>query len=215
MELFFISFIIGVLSGGTIVLFVMKKKQRHLIKCAYEDFLTGLPNRVMFHDHLKQAILLSNRKKNSVGILFIDLDRFKPVNDNYGHAIGDELLRMVGERLLQCVRAVDTVARLGGDEFAIILTDITKENAPEIIAQKIIESLSQPFNVVGHFVSISVSVGIAVYPKHGEEIDTILKRADEAMFQAKKMGRSRYCTSDSVSTKNINNKVGQNLRSIK
>jgi diguanylate cyclase (GGDEF)-like protein len=157
------------------------------------DSLTQLPNRLLFHDCLQQAQVWASRHNNLFALLFIDLDGFKPVNDTFGHAIGDQLLQGVAERLKNAVRDTDTVARLGGDEFTIILRNIKKIPDASRISGDLIQRLQQPFHINGHEIFISASIGITVYPYDSKEIDMLLKYADSAMYQAKYAGKGRYC----------------------
>ena len=157
------------------------------------DSLTRLPNRMLFHDNLLQAQDRAKQNNRLFALLFIDLDGFKPVNDNLGHAIGDQLLQGVARRLQKCVRETDTVARLGGDEFTIILNDIKKNQDAAKVATDIVQRLQQPFQLGKHQVTISASIGISVYPYDSQEIDSLIKHADMAMYEAKHAGKGRYC----------------------
>ncbi len=163
---------------------------------ALYDALTGLPNRKLIMERLSQAIARARRDHSQVAVLFIDLDRFKPVNDEYGHAIGDLLLKQVAKRLQDCMRESDTVARLGGDEFVALLAETTGQQSIKIAAAKILHALTQPFEVAGHRLEIAASLGAAVYPEHGEDPNALLKSADLAMYDAKNSGRSaiRFAT---------------------
>lgn len=156
------------------------------------DNLTGLPNRKLLEDRLKRAVAQAHRKHTTVALLFIDLDRFKPVNDRYGHAAGDELLRQVARRLEHCLRDEDTVARVGGDEFVAMLPDLRLAEAPTRAAEKIVAVLSEPFRVGEHFVEISCCVGVALFPKHADSAETLIGRADAAMYAAKEAGRATW-----------------------
>jgi diguanylate cyclase (GGDEF)-like protein/PAS domain S-box-containing protein len=160
---------------------------------AFYDPLTGLPNRRLLQDRLQQALNNAKRNQKRLALLFIDLDKFKPVNDDFGHAMGDELLLVVAQRLQTCVRESDTVARVGGDEFVVLLPVI--EVAPDAlaVAQKIHDALVQPFTLsTGLTVSISSSAGIAIYPEHGSSEAELTQHADAAMYQAKEAGRDRF-----------------------
>lgn len=156
------------------------------------DTVTDLPNRYLFTDRLNQMLAQAQRNDWSAAVLFVDLDRFKAVNDTYGHAAGDELLRQAASRMLACVRSSDTVGRLSGDEFAVMLSNLAKTDDAGMVAQKIVEALVAPFNLNGHQAHISASVGIALYPADGREPDTLLKNADTAMYRAKSQGRNGY-----------------------
>ncbi|MBF0627576.1 MAG: diguanylate cyclase [Magnetococcales bacterium] len=156
------------------------------------DGLTDLPNRILFLDRLDHAISLARRTREALALLFIDLDRFKEVNDTLGHACGDELLRQVGQRLKNCVRHSDSLARLGGDEFTVIVANVCQPPDPDIVAEKILTALAQPFMLNGTQVTISASIGITLFPDHGADLTTLLENADQAMYEAKKLGGNRY-----------------------
>lgn len=160
---------------------------------ALHDSMTGLPNRVLLEDRLTQAIALARRSQMSVAVLMLDLDRFKNVNDSFGHYVGDRLLEAVSVRLQACLRESDTVARLGGDEFVIAISMVTSNKDVETVAQKVLATLGEPFEVESHTLQISASVGISMYPANGENPDALLQFADAAMYQAKKGGRDIYC----------------------
>ncbi|HEX7580436.1 MAG TPA: EAL domain-containing protein, partial [Thermoanaerobaculia bacterium] len=159
---------------------------------ATHDFLTGLPNRSLVDDLLREAVARAERKGGSVGVLFLDLDRFKTVNDSLGHLAGDILLQRVAERLGGCLRAGDTVSRLGGDEFLILLPEIERAQDVAAVAAKILQAMQGPFSLPGRDVSISPSIGIAVYPSDGEDSVALVKNADAAMYHAKERGRNNY-----------------------
>lgn len=173
---------------------------------AQYDALTGLPNRLLFRDRLKQAVLMSIRNGSNGALMFIDLDKFKPINDSLGHDAGDQLLIQVAQRLTQGLRATDTVARLGGDEFTVILQNLEDESAAHKIARTLLDRLEQPFELGSHQVSISASIGIAFFPKDSQEDSELIINADTAMYQAKHAGRSTYrCfESDAMSNQPIN-----------
>jgi diguanylate cyclase (GGDEF)-like protein len=153
---------------------------------ALHDSLTSLPNRMLLHDRLQQAINAARRDGARVALLLADLDRFKEVNDTYGHDTGDEVLRMVARRLLCQVRSSDTVARLGGDEFAIVLPNCRSVESGLRAARKIVEALGQPQSVGADMVSVEASIGLAFFPDHGQASDTLLSSADIAMYRAKR-----------------------------
>jgi len=181
-----------------------KRAAQKINYLAYYDTLTDLPNRYLFNDRLKQAISLVEREKKLLAILFLDLDNFKQINDTMGHKTGDQLLRSVAERLMQCVRASDTVthvsieesssmvARLGGDEFTILLNKIANIEEPAIVAGRILKRLAEPFTIGAQELYVTASMGIAVYPFDGKDLDTLLINADVAMYQAKNQGRNGY-----------------------
>ena len=159
---------------------------------AQHDFLTGLPNRLLLTDRLTQAIALSRRRGNKVALLFLDLDRFKPVNDSLGHVIGDKLLQSVAQRLTESVRTSDTMCRLGGDEFVMLLSEIKDVDAATQFAEKLLAAMAVPHLIDGHEVHITSSIGISVSPDDGRDGETMLKNADTAMYFAKRMGRTNY-----------------------
>lgn len=157
---------------------------------ALHDQLTNLPNQRLFKDRLEMALALSKRHGGMVGVMFIDLDRFKLVNDTYGHAEGDELLKKVAHRLLGCMRAGDTLARKGGDEFTVLLPDLIQAEDAVIIADKILNELRSPFLVAGLEFRVTASIGVAVFPRDGESVDVLLKHADIAMYRVKADGKN-------------------------
>lgn len=170
-----------------------KKEADALIRHqANYDPLTKLPNRHMFHVHLKQELLNTQRNRLALALMFIDLDRFKEVNDTLGHNIGDQLLAEVAKRLSASVRKSDIVARLGGDEFTIILSQLTDASQVEIVAQNILRHLAEPFTLNNETAYISASIGITLYPEDSEEVEQLLMNADQAMYAAKRKGRNRF-----------------------
>jgi diguanylate cyclase (GGDEF)-like protein len=163
----------------------------HAYRLALYDPLTRLPNRKLFNDRLQHALAQAKRGQARIAVMFIDLDKFKPVNDNFGHEIGDLLLQQVAERLAECVRESDTVARVGGDEFVVLLAGGETENGESVVAEKIRIALSSPFHVAGYELRVACSIGIAIYPDHGNEEKLLLRHADTAMYHAKQEGRNR------------------------
>jgi diguanylate cyclase len=159
-------------------------------RMALYDGLTDLPNRKLFTDRLLHALTRAKRDKTHVAVMFIDLDRFKPVNDEFGHAVGDLLLKEVAKRLQQSVRASDTVARLGGDEFVALFPYIRESHGDMVVAEKILKAIAEPFHIDGRILHISSSIGIAIYPQDGSDEKMLLKNADAAMYHAKKSGRN-------------------------
>ncbi|MFQ5618759.1 MAG: putative bifunctional diguanylate cyclase/phosphodiesterase, partial [Rhodospirillales bacterium] len=182
--------------GGTALTFIDVTKQKQveeqIRRQANYDSLTGLPNRMLFLDRMKQAIVSVRRNKGLLALLFIDLDRFKVVNDTLGHVVGDRLLQEAAKRLQASVREVDTVARLGGDEFTIVLQDIAKAEDAAMVANKVIDSLGKPFLLDGHEAFIGASIGITIFPADGDDATTLLRNADVAMYRAKDAGRNEY-----------------------
>ena len=171
---------------------VWRRADKRIQVLANYDTVTGLPNRNLLNDRLAQAINFSRRYEKPIGILFIDLDDFKIVNDSLGHDTGDRLLKQLGERLKACVRDSDTVARLGGDEFVIIAAGLDHPDSLAFIAGKVTDSLARPFILNSHELFVSSSIGIAVYPKDGQDEHTLLKNADSAMYHAKKRGKNNF-----------------------
>ncbi len=169
-----------------------KKTEATLKHLAHHDALTGLPNRSMFKNELQAAISSSKRHNTHAALLFLDLDRFKIINDTLGHACGDQLLKIVAERLKECVRGEDTVARLGGDEFTIILREISHIEDAATVAEKIIRTLSLPTNIDGRSVVISTSIGISIYPNDAQDAEHLAQAADAAMYRAKEQGRNNH-----------------------
>jgi diguanylate cyclase (GGDEF)-like protein/PAS domain S-box-containing protein len=163
-----------------------------LARLALHDNLTDLPNRALFADRLDQALVRAHRGGNFAALLFVDLDRFKAVNDSLGHAIGDRLLQAVADRLLTCVRGSDTVSRYGGDEFIILLADVAHAEDAAVCAEKVNLALDKPYELNGQTLRISASIGIASFPEHATDAETLLKYADIAMYHAKHSGSNNY-----------------------
>ncbi len=183
-----------------------RKKAEDMINFqAYHDLLTGLPNRALFKDRLGLAIRQAARDKTRLAVMFLDLDRFKLVNDTLGHTCGDLLLQSVANRIQSTIRKVDTLSRIGGDEFTLLLPKINHEKDAALIADKIVAALKPPFLIEEHELYVRASIGIALYPEHGSEIDTLIKRADMAMYEVKSKGRDGYVFySDQLDTKYAN-----------
>lgn len=183
------------LTGAVVVfhdvstLHAMTNKMAYL---AQHDFLTNLPNRVLLNDRIAQAITLAKRGTTKVVLLFLDLDNFKQINDLLGHSVGDKLLQSIAKKLNDCVRASDTVSRQGGDEFIVLLTGGKDELDITLIADKILAKLALPHTIDHNEVFITTSIGISVYPEHGQDTDTLIKNADTAMYKAKESGRNNY-----------------------
>ncbi len=170
----------------------LKRTNEQVTELAHHDSLTGLPNRILFYDRLNQAISRASREKETFAVLYLDLDGFKKVNDRFGHDVGDALLCEAAKRIRACVRASDTVARMGGDEFTVILCNVKTAKSKDRVAKKIIEAIASPFLLNGKECSVSVSIGIALYPGHGETAEQLVKIADAAMYLAKHDGRNCY-----------------------
>jgi diguanylate cyclase (GGDEF)-like protein len=169
---------------------------------AFHDELTGLPNRAMFMDALRQALSRAERKKSAVSVLFIDLDHFKAVNDNFGHDMGDLLLQQVAARIQACVREGDVVGRLGGDEFVVLIEDTLPSEDVRRIAEKILTAL-RPVYVLGrHTANVTSSIGISTHPQDGADLNSLLSAADHAMYQAKTAGRDNVHISASIASTN-------------
>ncbi len=181
-----------ILSGTTLDITARIKAESEIQQLINYDTLTGLPNRSLLHDRLQQAIAQSARDKTLLGVLVLDLDRFKSINETLGHRAGDKLLKSIGTRLQACVRESDTLARLGGDEFVVLLVGVAHEDGLTIVAKKILAIVSEPVYIDGHEIYSTCSIGIAVYPLDGDDSHTLLKHADLAMYQAKELDRNNF-----------------------
>lgn len=170
----------------------LEESQKELNYLARHDKLTGLPNRMLFQEQLQHNMLRARRDRAIMAVLFIDLDRFKYVNDTYGHEVGDLLLVQVSQAIQNLLREVDTVARMGGDEFTVILCSITQEQDATLVAEKIISCLQRPFIIQGHSCEIGASIGISLFPTHADNAEALLKTADAAMYRVKEKGRNNY-----------------------
>lgn len=170
----------------------LKQAEHRLRHMAYHDSLTSLPNRELFEDRLSQCLNLAVGHQQFVAVLFLDLDGFKAINDTYGHAMGDLLLKAVAQRLLHCLRSSDTVARFGGDEFVVLLPAIPQLQDVVTVAEKITDTLSQPFALNGYTIPVTTSIGVSVYPSDAENAEALIRNADMAMYQAKGLGKNRY-----------------------
>ncbi|HEV7424750.1 MAG TPA: EAL domain-containing protein, partial [Thermoanaerobaculia bacterium] len=184
-----------------------KATEKQLEYQAYYDALTGLPNRLLFRDRVVNAIAHAHRNRRGVAVMYLDLDHFKLVNDSLGHSIGDALLSEVAARLQTCVRASDTISRLGGDEFTILLIDTSSSEAIAGVARKILQSFAHPFRVEGHELFVTVSIGISIFPGDGDEVETLLRCADSAMYRAKELGRNQA----QMFTASMNERYGRRL----
>ena len=173
-----------------------KRNERHLASLVERDDLTGLYNRVGFSEKLGSALAVADRTDHMLAVLFLDLDRFKHVNDSLGHPVGDALLREVGRRLSDCCRVTDVIARMGGDEFAIVATHLKHEDGAGYLAEKVLAAMARPFDLSGHVVHVGISVGVTTYPNDVGDADQLLMNADMALYRAKEEGRNRYIMFD-------------------
>jgi diguanylate cyclase (GGDEF)-like protein len=185
----------GQVTGAVMVFHAVSSARALSLKMAYlaqHDSLTDLPNRVLFNDRLAQSMAIAQRGSTRLGILYLDIDRFKTINDSLGHAIGDCLLQSVAQRLRGCVRHADTVSRQGGDEFVVLLSQLSHSQDAAISAEKLLAALSAPHQIEQHTLHITVSIGVVTFPDDGLNAETLLKNADFAMYQAKESGRNCY-----------------------
>lgn len=159
---------------------------------AHFDFLTDLPNRLLLNDRVSYAIGLAHRHRSKLAVLFLDLDRFKEVNDSLGHAVGDQLLQSVAQRLKAAIRSSDTISRLGGDEFVVLLSEIAHADDAARSAEKIRRAIARPHLIASHKLNIAASVGISIYPDDGLDADSLIKHADRVMYHAKENGRNNH-----------------------
>nr|WP_297459931.1 GGDEF domain-containing protein [uncultured Halomonas sp.] len=167
-------------------------KLDEVIRSSQHDALTNTPNRTMMRDRLESAITQARRHGTHIAVLFLDLDRFKQINDTLGHTIGDRVMQLVARRLASAVRDSDTVSRYGGDEFLILLNDISQASDAALIAAKMLADLAAPSRVGAHAFHLSASLGIAIHPEDGTDTATLIDRADSAMYRAKKRGGGRF-----------------------
>ena len=196
----------GVISNGRDIT-QRRQAEEQIRALALYDGLTGLPNRALLKAESKQVLARAQRADAHVGLMFIDLDRFKYVNDSLGHAVGDLLLQELAQRLKSAVRDGDMVARLGGDEFVVLLPDVASPRAHGRVAEKILEVTQAPFNLEGHELFVTPSIGIAVFPDHGKDIDALLKAADAAMYEAKAAGKNTYRFFEAEMTTQASNRL--------
>ncbi|MCU7833636.1 MAG: EAL domain-containing protein [gamma proteobacterium symbiont of Taylorina sp.] len=193
---------------------IVKKSLEKMDHMAHHDSLTDLPNRLLLHDRLDHALLRAKRDQNSLAILFLDLDRFKMINDTMGHDIGDRLLKEVAQRLTACVRQSDTVARLGGDEFMIIMEELSSDNEPDTVAQHILDSFKSPFYFDKDTFFVTTSIGLSLCPDNGTTVNELIKNADVAMYHAKAKGKNNYqyysCEMSTIAVEAV--KLEANLR---
>lgn len=174
------------------------RMRNQLQDMAMHDALTGLPNRRLFYDRFKIALANAQRRMTKLSLLSIDLDKFKVINDTLGHSVGDLVLMEAARRLTGCARHVDTVARFGGDEFLLLLSEINLKEDAAVVAQRILDIFRQPFVVKDHPLHLSASIGIAIYPEHGEDIETLLRISDEALYSTKEKGRNNYIIAETA-----------------
>lgn len=187
----------------------LKEHQARLEQLAHFDPLTQLPNRILLHDRLRHAMAQANRSNKLLAVCYLDLDGFKPVNDTFGHEMGDLLLIEVAQRLRQCVRAGDTAARLGGDEFVLIFSDLGDESECERALSRVLNVLKTPFVIATHTIELSASMGVTLFPQDGSDADTLLRHADQAMYQAKQAGRNRFQLFDTETHLRARHRHGQ------
>lgn len=200
--------------AGVVDITEQKKAEREIYRLAHYDQLTGKPNRFLLRDRLHQNIAQGDREGHKVAVLFLDLDRFKWVNDTLGHHAGDKLLKVVAERLEGCVREVDTVARIGGDEFVVVLYGITSSESAATFARRFIEQLSRPSRIEGREIINTASIGISIYPDDGQDVDSLLRKADTAMYAAKEFGCGtfQFFSSDMAERAKEKLTIGNSLR---
>jgi len=170
----------------------LEEYSRALESLAMHDALTGLPNRRLLMDRLSLAIAHARRNKSTMAVMYLDLDGFKQINDSLGHDAGDMLLKMVADRLAAAVRQEDTVARMGGDEFVIGLWELNHAEGVDKLVTKVIQAMSQPYRIQDREVRVTASVGVGIYPLHGDAVETLMKSADLALFEAKRTGKNIY-----------------------
>jgi len=185
----------GQVTGAVIVFSDVSAARAMTLQMAHSaqhDFLTGLPNRMLFNDRVSQAIILAPRHAKKVAVLFLDLDGFKHINDSLGHAIGDTLLQSIASRLVHCVRGTDTVSRQGGDEFVVLLSEVEHPEDAAITARRMLQTVAEPHSIDPHDLHVTVSIGLSVFPDDGQDAETLIKNADTAMYQAKENGRQSY-----------------------
>ncbi len=188
----------AVLEGALVDITDRKLADERIQTLAYYDSLTGLPNRTLLQDRLRKAVASARRHKERLAVLFLDLDRFKTINDSLGHSCGDQLLLEMGRRLQAAAREQDTVARLGGDEFLVVLGAVEEGADAAVVAERVAHEVSREFHLQGRALSVTCSIGISLYPEHGDDVETLIKNADAAMYSAKEGGRNtfRFFTSE-------------------
>ncbi|MCL7939735.1 diguanylate cyclase [Halomonas sp. ATCH28] len=195
----------GRVTGAVIVFHDASQSQVMLERIAHQaqhDALTGLPNRVLLTERLSRALGLARRHRHLVALLYLDLDAFKPINDSFGHAVGDSLLQAVASRAQECMRDIDTVCRQGGDEFVILLAEIRRPQDAKRVAEKLLAVLGRPYCIQGHELLITLSIGISLYPDDADDEDTLMHNADTAMYHAKRNGRNgHHCFTAEMNTR--------------
>jgi diguanylate cyclase (GGDEF)-like protein/PAS domain S-box-containing protein len=185
----------GVLCGAVIVFHdvsASRARSQQMLHAAQHDALTGLPNRLLLTERLTQAMSLARRRGTLLALLYLDVDRFKQINDSMGHAIGDQLLRSMAHRMTDCVRESDTVSRHGGDEFIVLLPEVAHGDDATVCAQNLLAALRRPYPIEKLVLRVTVSIGIGVYPTDGADAEAVLRHADRAMFNAKQRGGAQY-----------------------
>ena len=205
---------IGIGTGYSLMRLITERRQTALERLAYYDMLTGLPNRRLFQDRLQQAIASAARNGRRLGVLYLDLDGFKGVNDGLGHTVGDLLLQRAAERFRSIIRAQDTIARISGDEFAFVVSELGTPEDADVVAQKLVDRLGDPFYLDGREVSVSCSIGAAVYPDHGDDPASLLRTADDALYRAKQTRNAfrRYSADMSRSVPSTGSNVFDTVR---
>lgn len=170
----------------------MKKHELQLEHIAYYDALTSLPNRVLLADRLQQAMIQSQRRNQSLAVVYLDIDGFKTVNDQHGHDVGDKLLAAVSNRMKAAIREIDTLARIGGDEFVAVLIDLERPQDYEPVVVRLLQAAAEPIKVGTALLQVSASIGVTLYPQDGVDADQLMRHADQAMYLAKQAGKNRY-----------------------
>jgi diguanylate cyclase (GGDEF)-like protein len=172
----------------------LKKHEDEVERIAYHDILTGLPNRLLVSDRLNQALAQAERSKRMLAVCYLDLDGFKPINDQFGHETGDKVLIEIAHRMQASVRTNDSVGRLGGDEFVLLLTNLVNAEEYQVVLQRVIDAINKPLALDETTeVKVTASIGITLFPSDSSEPDILLRHADQAMYQAKQSGRNRVC----------------------
>ena len=179
----------------------LQQEKNNIRYMAYHDLLTNLPNRQLFADRAYQLLVHAQRNKRKFGLLFMDMDNLKEINDRLGHLVGDGALQQTATRVMGCLRAEDTLSRYGGDEFALLLPEVSNHHSVVTVAEKILSEIRKPFHINGHKLQLSLSIGIALYPVHGTDVDTLLNNADTAMYQIKNHSKDNYCFCSDIITR--------------